>query len=132
MKTGILLWIASCLLPSALTSYMEMLSISDVPGFHMSIGSAIGIALILTVVIMIYTIPVIGFVWFKLKRKRLELADVLHSNIFLLVYSVTILSANYYLMLSLYEALYITLPTVFLSLISLNLFLWVQKRQLSK
>ena len=132
MKRGILLWIASCLLPSALTSYIEMLSINDAPGFHISIGSTIGIALILTVVTMIYTIPVIGFVWFKLKRKRLELADVLHTNIFLLVYSVIILSANYYLTVSIYEALYITLPTVFLSLISLNLFLWVQKKQLSK
>ena len=132
LKTGLYLWIASCALPSTLTSYIEMLSINEIPGFHMSTTSVILIALILTIITMIYSSPVVAFVLVKLKRKTIRKVDRFYLNLFFLAYSVLVLSFNYYLSASWYEALYLTLPCVFLTLISLNIVLLNPKRQDTK
>lgn len=118
----LLIWGIPCLLPSVLTSYLEMHFINQIPGFYVSIKEMLVISAIITLFTMVYSIPIICLIYFKFKRKKLKLIDRLHLNLFLFTYSTIVFFIHLNFTKSLFVASYTTLPAVFLFFISLNIF----------
>ncbi len=120
---GLFLWFLACFLPSLLTSYLESKALNGIPGFYRSPVDTFEIALVLTLITAVYTLPIVFFIRMKTKKPRPEKKDIYQVYGFIFSYGSLVFAFHLYLTVSIIEAVYITIPCLLLFLIFSAIFM---------